>query len=72
METRVGFFGDTMVSFEISHHPNVELDYLDIVIYPRTDTEFVCKATINGIRPEDIDELCSQLQSLKKNLRYGS
>ena len=65
---KLGCIDNAVVSFDISQHPKAEIDCLDIIISSRIDTDFVCKTTINGITPKDIDALCYELQSLKYRL----
>ncbi len=61
---------DTVVQFSISHRDNAPIDYLDLKVFTRCDTGFLCKTTFNCITAKDIDAMCTQLKSLKSNLKY--
>ena len=64
------YFQDVVVKMEISHKPDVPIDYLDIEIFSDTDTGFVCRTRINCITRNDIDALCDRLRALKKDIKH--
>ena len=67
---KFGNCNNVQLQFDISHIPNVDMDRLDITICSGDNQDFFCTLTTHAVTAEVIDELCSQLSSLKGKLKF--